>query len=412
VQVRPATPADAAALSAIYNQGIEERTATFETALCSDETIVAWFDGVHPIVVVTDEDGEVMCFARTSQYSPRECYRGIFEFAIYTDFAHRRRGAGLMAMRELVTQARGAGAWKLVSRVFVDNEPSRMLLAAIGFREVGTHHRHAKLDGRWRDVVVVEKFLAPVGADASVPPPPTRTPRDQVLLSLRSEDVVTRLAALESARSLVGVYRSVDADLLDATVDACFASKLDASARARFVELFRAYAAISPSAARDVDEALFSRLGRMSVARELDAFYEGTFVVRQVVGAAGASRVSDLAIYRPRVLGWMKEAIELPRTMRGWISPGNVTSLLMAVALAGCETDEDKRQVADLAAEGKERHRVEPPASVRPPPVALTPPVEEVAPVVVADVVAEKKPRKRRVADPNRPKRKTRAKSG
>ena len=76
---RIATLADAAAITRIYNQGIEERMATFETALRSDDDILAWFDGVHPIVVVTDESGEVIAFARASEYSSRECYRGIFE---------------------------------------------------------------------------------------------------------------------------------------------------------------------------------------------------------------------------------------------------------------------------------------------------------------------------------------------
>ena len=415
MKYRSATPRDAAALAAIYNQGIEERTATFETTLRSDECILAWFDGVHPVVVVTDEDDEVIAFARTSEYSPRECYRGIFEFAVYTDFAHRRRGAGILAMREVVTLARAAGAWKLVSRIFVDNEPSRMLVAAIGFREVGIHHRHAKLDGRWRDVVVVEKFLAPIGAEASIPPPPPRAPRDQVLFSLRSGSPVARLTALDSARSLVGVYRTVDTDLLDAVADACFASKLQATARARFVDFFRTYAAISPDAARDVDGSLFTRVGRISVARDLDAFYEATFVVRQVVGSAGdPSRAADLAAYRPRVLAWMKEAIELPRTMRGWISPGNVTSLLTAVALACCETEENKREVAELAAEGKERHRVEPPASLRPGPPAPLPPALAVPPPLPSSVAAAgpaKKTRKKRAADPSRPTKKTRTKS-
>ncbi len=165
MRVRPAISADAAALAAIFNQGIEERIATFETALRSDDDILGWFDGVHPIVVVEDSNAPI-AFARTFEYSARTCYRGVFEFAIYTDFAHRRRGAGMLAMRELVAHARAAGAWKLVARIFVDNAPSRMLVAALGFREVGVHHRHAKLDGRWRDVVVVEKFLAPLGAEA------------------------------------------------------------------------------------------------------------------------------------------------------------------------------------------------------------------------------------------------------
>lgn len=431
MKVRLATPADAAAIAAIYNQGIEERIATFESELRSDEDVLAWFDGVHPIVVVTDDAGEIVSFARTSEYSPRECYRGIFEFAVYTDFAHRRQGAGMLAMRELVTHARTAGAWKLVSRIFVDNEPSRMLVASLGFREVGTHHRHAKLDGRWRDVVVVEKFLAPIGGEASIPPPPPRAPREQILVSLRSEHAPTRLAAVESARSMLGVYRTADPELLDALGDACFASKSsDSAARARFVEVFRTYAALSRETARAVDEALFTRLARMSLTAELDAFYEAAFVVKQIVLSPGdPTRASELSLHRPSVLGWMKEAIDLPRTIRSRISPGNVTSLLMALALAGCESDDDKREIVELAAEAKARHRVEPPASVRPPsvpppPPPPAPPALEPSPAPApapspepppVSVVAEaspppKKARKRRAADPNKPTRRSRAK--
>ncbi len=84
---------DRAALAAIYNQGIEARTATFETALRSEESILEWFDGVHPVVVVTDDAGDVV---------------------------------------------------------------------------VGVHERHARLDGQWKDIVVVEKFLAPLG-EGSIP---------------------------------------------------------------------------------------------------------------------------------------------------------------------------------------------------------------------------------------------------
>lgn len=51
------------------------------------------------------------------------------------------------------------GMWKLVSRVFVENAPSRALLARIGFREVGIYRRHGRLDGAWRDVVIVERLL-------------------------------------------------------------------------------------------------------------------------------------------------------------------------------------------------------------------------------------------------------------
>jgi phosphinothricin acetyltransferase len=63
-------------------------------------------------------------------------------------------------MQMLIDEAKGAGFWKLVSRVFVENAASRALLRGLGFREVGVYERHAQLDGAWRDVVIVERLLA------------------------------------------------------------------------------------------------------------------------------------------------------------------------------------------------------------------------------------------------------------
>lgn len=158
MRARAATTDDAAAIARIYNQGIEERVATFETRLRSAEDVRAWFDGVHPVVVVED-DGGVLAFAATSTYRPRECYAGIAEFSVYAAREARGRGTGRLAMEALIDAARTAGFWKLVSRVFVENAASRGLLQRIGFREVGTYEKHAQLDGVWRDVVIVERLL-------------------------------------------------------------------------------------------------------------------------------------------------------------------------------------------------------------------------------------------------------------
>ena len=157
MRARIAIPDDAAAIAAIYNEGIADRIATFETRLRLPGDIRAWFDGLHPIVVV--EDGGVIAFASTSSYRDRQCYAGIAEVSVYVARAARRRGAGRMALALLIEYAEKAGYWKLVSRVFPENQGSRRLIRSLGFREVGTYHRHGKLEGVWRDVVIVERLI-------------------------------------------------------------------------------------------------------------------------------------------------------------------------------------------------------------------------------------------------------------
>lgn len=149
---------DAAAIAAIYNAGIAERSATFETRPRTPEEILPWLEGRYPVVVV-DNAGQVVGFASTSMYRPRECYDGIAEFSVYVARSARGRGFGRLAIEALFDAAERAGFWKLVSRVFVENTTSRELMKRTGFREVGIYHRHARLDGVWRDVVVVEKLL-------------------------------------------------------------------------------------------------------------------------------------------------------------------------------------------------------------------------------------------------------------
>ena len=156
-KTRRATPKDAAAIAFIYNQGVEDRVATFETRLRSVGDIEAWFGGSHPVVVV--EEGGVQAFASTSPYRSRGCYEGVAEFSVYVRREARGKGYGRLAMTSLLDEASKAGFWKLVSRVFPENTASLKLLASLGFREVGVYEQHAQLDGVWRDVVIVEKLL-------------------------------------------------------------------------------------------------------------------------------------------------------------------------------------------------------------------------------------------------------------
>ncbi|GAC1567243.1 MAG: arsinothricin resistance N-acetyltransferase ArsN1 [Ktedonobacteraceae bacterium] len=158
MHARPATVADAGAIAHIYNQGIEDRVATFETRLRTKEDIEGWFDAAYPIIVVEEDDG-IIAFGSTSSYSLRECYAGIAECSVYVMRDWRKHGAGRLALNALIGAAEEAGFWKLVSRVFVENTPSRRLIASLGFREVGAYEKHGKLDGAWRDVIIVERLI-------------------------------------------------------------------------------------------------------------------------------------------------------------------------------------------------------------------------------------------------------------
>jgi len=158
ITMRRATQGDAGAIAWIYNQGIEDRIATFETRPRTAEDVVGWFDGVHP-VVVAEEAGKIVGFASTSSYRPRDCYEKIAEFSVYVARDHRGLGVGRQALMALIEESAKAGLHKLVSRIFPENVASRAACRATGFREVGVYKAHGQLEGVWKDCVVVERLV-------------------------------------------------------------------------------------------------------------------------------------------------------------------------------------------------------------------------------------------------------------
>jgi L-amino acid N-acyltransferase YncA len=163
MQVRPAEPGDAEAIAAIYNDGIDGRGATFDTEHKTAADVGAWLADGRPLLVAVD--GEIVGWARAAAYSPKAYYDGVAEASIYVAPGHRGRGAGSALMAALTDAAERAGIYKLVGKLFADHRESRALVARHGFREVGTHIRHGRLDGQWRDVVLVE---LPLGEAAGI----------------------------------------------------------------------------------------------------------------------------------------------------------------------------------------------------------------------------------------------------
>jgi len=159
VVIRPAEPRDAEAVTAIYNHGIEQREATFETRPRQPNEIAGWLDEGRPFLVATDDTGRVLGFARVSAYSVRTAYAGVGEHGVYVDPQARGRNVGRQLMQALAEAAETAGYYKLTSRVFTTNAASLALHRASGFTEVGVQRRHGRLDGHWKDTVLVERLL-------------------------------------------------------------------------------------------------------------------------------------------------------------------------------------------------------------------------------------------------------------
>lgn len=197
VELRPAAAADAEPIAAIYNEGIEDRLATFETRPRCEDDARAWLGERLPFVV-TERDGRVVGFARLSAYSDRCVYAGVGEHGVYVARGARGLGLGRRLLDALADAAEAAGYYKLTSRIFADNDASRAVHRAAGFDEVGVQRRHGRLDRRWKDCVVVERLLGPAVDARPVPRRPGARVRSM-------DDAAKELAGLNEA-----AYRKVN----------------------------------------------------------------------------------------------------------------------------------------------------------------------------------------------------------
>lgn len=161
MRIRPAEPNDATLIAAIYNQGIEERSSTFETNPRNPDDMLERLQTAdrYPVLVVLDEHDQVVGWASLSGYRARACYDGIADFSIYLSREVRGQGLGKLLLQALLKEAQARGFWKVLSRIFTSNGASLALCEACGFRQVGVYEKHACLDGHWIDCVIVERLF-------------------------------------------------------------------------------------------------------------------------------------------------------------------------------------------------------------------------------------------------------------
>ena len=148
-------------VSRIYAEGVNRGNANFETNLPS------WNDWIEEIIlecnIVAYNDDIIMGWASLSSISKREVYKGVVEDSIYVDQKYRRKGIGTILLKELIRLSEEKGIWTIESRIFPENRISINLHKKHGFRIVGTHEKLGKMNGKWRDVTIMERRSKNVG---------------------------------------------------------------------------------------------------------------------------------------------------------------------------------------------------------------------------------------------------------
>jgi phosphinothricin acetyltransferase len=154
-EVAPMHTDDWAAVNAIYAEGIATRNATFETELPTWERWDATHLEDHRLVARSGS--AVVGWAALTAVSDRCAYQGVAECSVYVAAAARGKGVGRLLLGTLIEGADRGGLWTIQTGVFPENSASLALHKRCGFRVVGTRERLGMLDGRWRDVVLLER---------------------------------------------------------------------------------------------------------------------------------------------------------------------------------------------------------------------------------------------------------------
>jgi L-amino acid N-acyltransferase YncA len=145
----------------VYEDGIATRNATFETEVPTWEAWDSLYLAEHRFVAL--RDGEVIGWVAVSPVSARCVYAGVVENSVYVAESARGEGVGRSLLEELINSTEAAGIWTIQAGMFPENEGSIRLHEAVGFERVGTHERLGKLDGVWRDVLLLERRSPIVG---------------------------------------------------------------------------------------------------------------------------------------------------------------------------------------------------------------------------------------------------------
>lgn len=159
--IREAAPEDADDILTIYNEGISDRIATLETTTKDQDYMIDWLNkhtGRYK-VSVAEFDGKVIGWASLNQYNSREAYKGVADLSVYIKREYRGKGIGGKLITFIESAAKEYGFHKIVLFTFAFNELGQGLYRKKGYREVGVFQNQGMLDGKFVDVMAMEKLL-------------------------------------------------------------------------------------------------------------------------------------------------------------------------------------------------------------------------------------------------------------
>lgn len=160
--VRDAKVEDVSYITKIYNQGIEDRIATLETQLRTEEERKNWLldkDERHKVLAIENDEKEVLGWASLNVFNSRCAYSGVVDFSIYIERTARGKGIGKILLNKLIETAKANGFHKMILAALSYNEMGKKLYKSVGFREVGIYKEQGILDGKFIDVTLMEKIL-------------------------------------------------------------------------------------------------------------------------------------------------------------------------------------------------------------------------------------------------------------
>ncbi len=149
----------------IYLEGLATGDATFETKA---PTQIDWDKGhlrCCRIAAVEMPASLLVGWAALSPVSARDAYKGVAEVSVYVAASARGKGVGRALLQRLIEEANANQIWTLQASIFPENVASLKLHEGLGFRTVGHRERIAKLNGVWRNTVILERRSDVVGLD-------------------------------------------------------------------------------------------------------------------------------------------------------------------------------------------------------------------------------------------------------